>query len=50
MADVPFLKVLRSLSCMFDGSDMFSLGMWVLSAFSDFRLADSLCGKISNLD
>lgn len=24
---LPFLKVLRSLSCMFEGRDMFSLGM-----------------------
>lgn len=39
---------------MLEGTDMFSLGMDVLSTFSVFRLADSLFGKhggeTSNLD
>lgn len=51
---LPFLKVLRSLSCMLDGRDMFSRGIWAFSTFSAFRLAESLCrkckGEISSSD
>lgn len=50
----PLLRVLRSWSCMLDGRDMFSRGIWVLSVFSVLRLAESLYrkhrGAISGLD
>lgn len=39
---VPFVKALRSLSCTWEGRDMWSLGRWPVPAVSALTLAESL--------